>query len=117
MKLGRIAVGVMLVGSLALDVLLWREALRARAEAEASHASATEVDQLRTELDSLKKPSATAQPGVDPELVRLRGEIGPLRKQAAEANALRAQASEAARLNALLQTATQELAVANREVA
>ncbi|HMJ90957.1 MAG TPA: hypothetical protein VK530_14135 [Candidatus Acidoferrum sp.] len=83
MKVWRIAVAAVLVGSLVLNVLLWREALRARAETEASRAAAGELDALRTELESIRNTRAVSPQGSnDLELARLRSEIGPLRRQA-----------------------------------
>lgn len=118
MKAIKLLLTVAVLASAALNVFLWKQTSQHRLELEALRASAAESEITRAENEALKQQSAAPSPTADSdsrELARLRNEVGPLRKQAAEADKLRAQAGEAAQLRAQLASATQTLAQKDRE--
>ena len=120
MKVTKILVGVALVVSVGLNVYLWQQAGRQRAEIEATRARATEAEALRAENEALKNQSTARPAATDAaslELARLRNEVGPLRKQAGEVESLRAQAAEASKLRAQVTAKQKELAEAESGLA
>lgn len=101
-----------LVLSLALNAFLWRRISHQASELKSAQASAGETEELRRQNKELQLSHASAPDSAAPdsrELIRLRNEVGLLRKKADEAEPLRAQATEAAQLRAQLATATQQL--------
>jgi len=113
-------VGGLLVLSLALDIYLWSRLSSQGDELRSAQASASAIDELRRQNQELqmKRTSAPDSASTDArELVRLRNEVGQLRRQAGEAATLRAQAAEAAPLRARLAAVTQDLARAESELA
>jgi len=116
----KILAGLALAVSVGLNVYLWQQGARLRAETEALRASAGEAEGWRAEHETLKTQS-TAKPATSEadarELARLRSELGPLRKQAADAESLRAQAAEAGPLRAQLTAAKKSLVAAEENLA
>src|SRR5947208_1535602 len=93
MKAIKVLVAVALLASGAANVYLWQQLSRQRAETEAIHANAADVESLRAENEMLKTQSARKPSTSDAdvrEMARLRNEVGQLRKQASEAQTLRA---------------------------
>jgi uncharacterized coiled-coil DUF342 family protein len=120
MKAMRILAGLALAVSVGLNVYLWQQAARQRAESEALRMGATELEALRAENERLKTQNAAkpAPPEAEPrELARLRNEVGGLRKQVGETESLRAQASEAKQLRAQLAQAKKDLTAAENAIA
>ena len=104
MKTIKILTSVALVASLGLNVWFWQQRAAPLAAIETAQAGVAEAEALRAENEMLKT-QRTAKPATSDadarEVARLRNEVGQLRKQAEEANALRAQsASEAEQLRA-----------------
>jgi flagellar biosynthesis GTPase FlhF len=111
MKLIRVLLSVGLVASVVLNLLLWRDLARQRAESEALRASAAEVEALRAENEAINKTRTTQSTGAEEEkreLARLRNEVAQLRKQAKETDTQRARmAAETAALSTQLAEARQ----------
>ena len=99
-----------LVLSLALNVFLWRKVSNQTSQLKSAQASAGDTEELRRQIKELQLHQASASADADArELIRLRNQVGQLRKQAGEVEPLRAQAAEAAQLRAQLAIATQHL--------
>jgi RNA polymerase sigma factor (sigma-70 family) len=105
MSITKFQVGVVAVVAMALSIPLvvqFRTARQLRAENEALRAEVQAMDAVSRENTRLSNLVAQAQPPVAPsnkdqsrELLKLRGEVGALRKTADEATALAAKSSEA----------------------
>jgi hypothetical protein len=92
MKAIKVIVAMALVTSVGMNWFLWQRLSRERVETEANRASATEVETLRAENETLKKQNATKPAASEPdacELARLRNEVSQFRKQASEVQTLR----------------------------
>src|SRR5260370_32220670 len=116
----RILLGGLLALSLALNIFLWNRLSSQGSQLKSAQAGASETDELRRQNQELQVNRTSAPDSASAsalELARLRNEVAPLRKQAAQAATLRAQAAEAAQLRAQLAAATQDLARAQSELA
>ncbi len=103
-----------LVLSLALNIFLWSRISNQVTQLKSAQASADEIEELRRQnkelqLHQVSVPDSAAADAR--ELIRLRNQVGLLRKQAGDAEPLRAQAAEAAQLRVQLASATQNLAL------
>ncbi|MEO7299560.1 MAG: hypothetical protein ABI042_13405 [Verrucomicrobiota bacterium] len=108
----KILVGFIVV-SLALNIFLWRQVSNQTSQLKSAQASTDETEELRRQNKELQRHQASEPTDGDTrELIRLRNQVGLLRKQAGDAEPLRAQAAEAARLRVQLASATQNLASA-----
>jgi hypothetical protein len=115
-----ILLGLALVASVGLNVWLWQQSVKQLAATEAARAGVAEAEALRTENEVLKTQRAARPTTADAdarELARLRNEVAPLRKQAAEAESLRVQAAEAGQLRTQLALAKKNLANTESEMA
>ncbi len=104
-----------LVLSLALNVFLLTRNSNQASQLKSAETSLGETEELRRQnkelqLHQASDPDATATDSR--EMIRLRNQVGLLRKQAGDAEPLRTQAAEAAQLRLQLASATQNLATA-----
>lgn len=105
----------LLVLSLALNVFLWSRISNQASQLKSAQTNAGETEELRRQNKELQLHQASVPDSAAAdarELIRLRNQVGQLRKQAGDAEPLRAQAAEAARLRVQLANATQNLATA-----
>jgi hypothetical protein len=115
----KILLGALLALSLASNIFLWRQLARQRNELEMAQASASEMAELRQQIQKLQtNRTTTSAPSPDAlELARLRNEVSQLRKQSVDITTLRAQAADAPQLRVRLAIATQDLARAESDLA